>query len=262
MNIHPTAIVHRGAELGEEVEVQAFTIIDEHVRIGRGTVVGPHCVLTGRTEIGENNHFFSGAQIGVLSQDLKHKAGLIGRTRIGNNNMFREFVTISASTLESEKDEHRITTIGNDCLFMACTHVGHDCKVGSGMIMANNSALSGHVHVGDYVTLGGLAGVHQFCRVGSQAFIGGMARINMDVPPFMIAEGHPARCYGPNMVGLKRHGFEKDARTTVKTMYRLLYRSGLNTSQALEEIKRSVPACKERELLLEFVLSSERGILK
>ena len=262
MSIHSTAIVHPGAELAGDVEVQAFTIIDEHVQIGPGCVIGPHCVLTGRTVIGENNRFYSGAQIGVLSQDLKHKAGLVGRTLIGNNNMFREFVTVSASTLEKDEDDNRLTVIGDDCLFMACTHVGHDCKVGSGVIMANNAALSGHVHVCDHVTLGGLAGVHQFCRIGEQAFIGGMARINMDVPPFMIAEGHPARCYGPNMVGLKRHGFEKEARTTIKSMYRILYRSGLNTSQALEEIKRTVPACREREILLDFVAASDRGILK
>lgn len=261
MSIHATAIVHPKAELAEDVEVQAFTIIDEHVHVGRGTVVGPHCVITGRTVIGENNRFYSGAQIGILSQDLKHKAGLVGRTRIGNGNIFREFVTVSASTLE-QAEEDRVTVIGDNCLLMACTHIGHDCKVGSGVIMANNSALSGHVQVLDYVTLGGLAGVHQFCRIGTQAFIGGMSRINMDVPPYMIAEGHPARCYGPNAVGLKRHGFDKDARATIKTMYRLLYRSGLNTSQALEEIKKAVPDCIERRTLLTFIQESTRGILK
>ncbi|MBP8127972.1 MAG: acyl-ACP--UDP-N-acetylglucosamine O-acyltransferase [Candidatus Hydrogenedentes bacterium] len=262
MNIHPTAIVHPKAELAEDIEVQAFSIIHEHVRIGRGTVVGPHCVITGRTVIGEDNRFFSGAQIGILSQDLKHKPGLVGRTQIGDGNMFREFVTVSASTLEHDDDEQRVTVIGDHCLFMACTHIGHDCKLGSGVIMANNSALSGHVQVLDYVTLGGLAGVHQFCRVGTQAFIGGMSRINMDVPPYMIAEGHPARCYGPNAVGLKRHGIDKDARATIKTMYRILYRSGLNTSQALEEIKKSVPDCVERRTLLTFIQESTRGILK
>lgn len=262
MKIHPTAIVHPKAALAEDVEVQAFSIVEEFVCIGRGTVVGPHCVLTGRTEIGENNRFFSGAQIGILSQDLKHRAGLVGKTVIGNNNMFREFVTISASTLENDGEEDRVTRIGDRCLFMACTHVGHDCRVGSNVIMANNSALSGHVEVEDSVTLGGLAGVHQFCRVGTQAFIGGMSRINMDVPPFMIAEGHPAHCYGPNIVGLKRHGFDKDARATIKTMYRILYRSGLNTTQALEEINQSVPQCREREMLLSFIRESTRGILK
>ncbi|HNR32208.1 MAG TPA: acyl-ACP--UDP-N-acetylglucosamine O-acyltransferase [Candidatus Hydrogenedentes bacterium] len=262
MSIHPTAIVHSSAELAEDVEVQAFSIIDEHVRIAAGTVVGPHCVITGRTVIGKNNRFYSGAQIGILSQDLKHKPGLIGYTRIGDGNLFREFVTISASTLEDSQDEDRLTSIGDHCLFMACTHVGHDCRVGNHVIMANCSALSGHVQVCDYVTLGGLAGVHQFCRIGAQAFIGGMSRISMDVPPYMIAEGHPARCYGPNVVGLKRHGVDKDARTNIKTMYRLLYRSGLNTSQALEEIKKSVPETPERETLLSFVLSSTRGILK
>ncbi|MFP4501047.1 MAG: acyl-ACP--UDP-N-acetylglucosamine O-acyltransferase [Candidatus Hydrogenedentota bacterium] len=262
MAIHSTAIVHPQADLAEDVEVGPFTIIDEHVRIGAGTVVGPHCVLTGRTTIGERNHFFSGAQVGILSQDLKHQPGLVGRVSIGTGNIVREFVTISASTMEAEADAERATIIGDDCLLMACTHVGHDSHMGDGVVMANNSALSGHVHVCDMVTIGGLTGVHQFCRVGEQAFVGGMSRINMDVPPYMIAEGHPARCYGPNLVGLKRHGFDTDARTHIKMMYKILYRSGLNTSQALEQIHRVVPACPERARLLEFVTASSRGILK
>lgn len=262
MAIHPTALVHPRAELAEDIEIGPFSIVDEFVRIGRGTVIGPHCVITGRTVIGENNRFYSGAQVGILSQDLKHKPGHVGRTIIGNGNLVREFVTISAHTVEDETDTVRATVIGDNCLLMACTHVGHDSRLGNGVIMANNAALSGHVEVFDHVTIGGLTGIHQFCRVGEQAFVGGMSRINMDVPPFMIAEGHPARCYGPNVVGLKRHGFDKDARTHVKMMYKILYRSGLNTSQALEQIRMVIPDCPERATLLSFVRSSSRGILK
>lgn len=262
MAIHSTAIIHPKAELAEDVEVGPYSIIEAGVQVGRGTVIGPYCVLTGRTTVGENNHFFSGAQIGILSQDLKHKAGLVGRTVIGDNNLLREFVTISASTMEKDEDETRATSIGSNCLLMACTHVGHDSVLGDGVVMANNAALSGHVTINDHVTIGGLTGIHQFCRVGTQAFVGGMSRINMDVPPYMIVEGHPARCYGPNVVGLKRHGFDADARTHIKMIYKILYRTGLNISQALEQIRRAVPACPERENLLEFVKTSTRGLLK
>ncbi|HOS04175.1 MAG TPA: acyl-[acyl-carrier-protein]--UDP-N-acetylglucosamine O-acyltransferase, partial [Candidatus Hydrogenedentes bacterium] len=155
MSIHPTAVIDPKAELAPDVIVEPFTIIGPHVHIDSGTVVGPHCVFTGRTVIGKNNQFFSGSQIGILSQDLKHKKGLIGRTVIGDNNMFREHVTVSASTMSSFDDDHRVTSIGDNCLFMAYSHVAHDCHVGNAVIMANCAALSGHVDVEDKATIGG-----------------------------------------------------------------------------------------------------------
>ncbi|MCC6145737.1 MAG: acyl-ACP--UDP-N-acetylglucosamine O-acyltransferase, partial [Candidatus Hydrogenedentes bacterium] len=262
MSIHPTAIVHPKAQIDPSAEVGPFAIIEAHVQIGARTTVGPHSLITGRTVIGEDNHFFNGCQIGVLSQDLKHAPELVGRTIIGNGNVFREFMTVSASTHASPADEEKITRIGDRCLFMAYSHVAHDCTVGSGVIMANCSALSGHVYVEDHVILGGLTGVHQFCRVGTRAFIGGMARINKDVLPFMIVEGHPAKCYGPNTVGLERAGYDAAARTRIKKMYKLLYRSGMNTSQALQAVESEVEDSPEKKIILDFIRNSERGLSK
>ena len=260
MSIHETAIVHPKAELAEGVEVSPFTIIGEHVRIGKRTVIGPHCVITGRTVIGEGNLIFSGSQIGILSQDRKHKEGLIGRTEIGHNNVLREHVTISASTMTSYDDDHRVTTIGDGCLMMAYSHVAHDCHVGSGVTMANCASLSGHVDVEDYATLGGLSGVHQECVVGQLAFVGGMSRVTKDIPPFMIVEGNPARCCGPNNVGLRRHGLSREDRSRIKAMYRIMFRSDLNTTQALHEIEATVEDCEVRTHFVEFIRKSIRGV--
>lgn len=260
MKIHPTAIVDPKAELAEDVEVQAFTIIGPHVKIGRGTIVGPHCVITGRTVIGEFNEIFSGAQIGILCQDKKHKPGLIGRVQMGNRNQVREHVTISASTMTSYDDDHRVTSIGDGCMFMAYSHVAHDCHVGNNVIMANCASLSGHVEVEDNAIFGGLSGVHQECVIGKLAFIGGMTRVTKDVAPYMIVEGNPARCYGPNTVGLKRYGMSDETRARIKAMYKIMFRSNLNTTQALHEIEAKVEDCEERTHFLEFFRNSLRGV--
>lgn len=262
MKIHPSAIVDPKAELAEGVEVQAYSIIGPHVRIQRGTVIGPHCVIDGRTIIGENNHFFSGAQVGVLAQDLKHKPGFVGRCTIGDNNAIREHVTISACTMTSYDDEHRVTSIGDSCLFMAYTHVAHDCHVGNHVIMANCASLAGHVDVEDRATIGGLSGVHQECVIGTMAFIGGLARVSKDVPPFMLVDGNPARCCGPNVVGLKRNGLTAEERNQIKEMYRIMFRSDLNTSQAIHEIESSVEESALRDHFTDFVRKSIRGITK
>jgi UDP-N-acetylglucosamine acyltransferase len=262
MSIHPTAIVHPKAQLDATVEVGPFAIIEANVQIGARSTVGPHSLITGRTVIGEDNHFFNGAQIGILSQDLKHAPELMGRTIIGNGNLFREFMTVSASTHSCPEDEDKVTRIGDKCLFMAYTHVAHDCTVGSGVIMANCSALSGHVQVDDHAILGGLTGIHQFTRVGTRSFVGGMARINKDVLPFMIVEGHPAKCYGPNTIGLERAGYDAAGRGRIKKMYKLLYRSELNTAQAVKAIEEQVADSPERAMILDFIRSSGRGLSK
>ncbi|MFP6596117.1 MAG: acyl-ACP--UDP-N-acetylglucosamine O-acyltransferase [Candidatus Hydrogenedentota bacterium] len=262
MNIHETAIVHPSAELADDVEVQAYSIIGEFVTIGEGTVVGPHCVIDGNTTIGKRNRFFSGAQIGVLSQDLKHGEGLVGSTIIGDNNQFREHMSVSASTMEEDADDHRVTTIGNGGLFMASSHIAHDCHVGNEVVMANCVCLSGHVDVQDFAIIGGISGVHQFSVVGTLAFVGGMTRVHKDAPPFMIVEGGSPRCLGPNTVGLQRRGFDKAQRDRIKRIYKIVYRSNLNTTQALREIENSVEDSEERNLFLNFVRKSERGIIK
>jgi UDP-N-acetylglucosamine acyltransferase len=262
MNIHETAIVHPNAKLAETVEVQSFSIIGEHVTIGAGTVIGPHCVIEGNTQIGERNMFFSGSQIGVLSQDLKHGNDLVGQTVIGDDNQFREHTSVSASTMEEDADDHRITKIGNGGLFMASSHIAHDCHVGNNVIMANCVCLSGHVDIHDNVIIGGLSGVHQFSVIGTSAFVGGMTRAQKDALPYMIVEGNPSRCLGPNTVGLQRRGFDKDQRDRIKRIYKIIYRSNLNTTQALREIENSVEDSDERNVILEFVRKSERGIIK
>jgi len=260
MSIHPTAIVDPRAELAGDVEVQAFTIIGPEVRIGAGTVVGPHCVIDGRTVIGENNVIYSGAQIGVVCQDLKHKPELLGRVSLGNGNQIREHVTISASSMESLEDDHRVTSVGNGCLLMAYAHVAHDCHVGNSVIMANSATLAGHVEVEDNASLSGLVAVHQFCTIGTHSFVGGLARVTKDVPPYMIIEGNPARCCGPNSVGLRRKGFDSEARARIKQMYKIMFRSDLNTTQALHEIEATVADSPERSHFLGFVRKSIRGI--
>ena len=260
MKIHATAIVDPGARLADDVEIQPFAIIGAHVQIGSGTVIGPHCVVDGSTVIGENNRFFSGAQVGIVSQDLKHKPGLMGRTVIGNGNLVREHVTISAATMTSHDEDHRLTSVGDNCMFMAYSHVAHDCHVGSHVILANCASLSGHVDVEDHAILGGLTGVHQECVVGTYSFIGGLSRVSKDVPPFMIVDGNPARCCGPNTVGLKRGGFTPQDRTRIKQMFKIMYRSDLNTTQALHEIETVVEECRHREHFLEFFRGTLRGI--
>jgi len=260
MKIHPTALVDAGAQLADDVEVQAYTIVGPHVRIDSGTIVGPHCVIEGRTVIGKNNQFFSGAQVGVLSQDLKHNPAFTGRTVIGDNNQIREHVTISASTIGSEEEKDRITSIGSNCLFMACAHVAHECHVGDYVIMANQVALGGHVRLEDRVIIGGLSGVHQFCQVGKLCMVGGLTRIWSDAPPYMIIDGNPARCTGPNIIGLRRRGISPEGLKRIKQMYKIVYRSNLNVTQALAKIESTVDECEERAYFLAFVRKSGRGI--
>ncbi len=262
MSIHPTAIIDPKAELAEGVEVQPYAIIGAQCVIGAGTIIGPHCVIDGRAVIGENNRFFSGAQVGVLSQDLKHNHDFIGRTVIGDNNVFREHVTISASTITGYDDEHRVTSIGNHCMLMAYAHIAHDCHVGDYVIMANCASLSGHVDVESKAILGGLSGIHQECVIGTLAFVGGMTRVNKDVAPYMLVEGNPAACHGPNSVGLRRNNLSPEARSRIKAMYKLMFRSNLNTTQALHEIEATVAEGDERNRFVDFFRRSLRGVTK
>lgn len=262
MKIHPTAVIDSKAELAEDVEVQPFTIIGPQVQIGKGSVVGPHCVMDGRTIIGENNEFFSGTQIGVICQDLKHDRKIVGRTEIGDGNTFREHVTISASAMPSYSDDHKCTTIGGGCLFMAYSHVGHDCQLGNSIIMGNCATLAGHVHVEDFAFFAGLSAVHQFCSVGTMAMIGGLAAVSKDAPPYMMTAGNPARYCGLNAVGLRRRGVDVDVRRQIKEMGRIMFRSGLNTTQALHEIERAVQDNPVRTHFLEFFRKSVRGVTR
>jgi len=260
MKIHPTAIVDSAAELAEGVEVQPYSIIGPHVTIGADTVIGPHCVIEGRTVIGERNRFSSSANIGVVSQDLKHDFDFIGRTTIGDDNHFREFVTVNASTVTCEEDLDKVTEIGSRSLFMVSSHVGHECRVGNDIVMANCVALGGHATIEDNVILGGLSAVHQFCSVGTLAIVGGGTMVRSDAPPYFIVEGYPDRCRGPNTIGLQRNGISKEAQRVIRNVYKILYLSSLNTSQALDRIEAEVPDCPERRRIVDFVRASKRGI--
>ncbi len=262
MNIHPTAIVHPTAELGKDIVIEPYAIIEPNVVIGDNSIIGPYCVIGSGTIMGKNNRCFAGAQIGIVPQDLKHVKGRYGKTMIGDKNTFREFVTISSSTVYAEDEEEKATIIGNDCLFMACTHVAHDCHVGNRVIMANNSALAGHVTVENFASIGGLSGIHQFCTVGQYSFVGAMSRVGKDVLPYMITEGYPAQCFGPNVIGLQRAGFSAEAISRIRQMYRLLYRSNLNTQQAVEAILEQVKDSPERQVILDFIKNSKRGLSK
>jgi len=262
VSIHPTALVDAAAELEDGVEVGPYSIVEAHTRIGAGTIIGPHCFVGSGTTLGRENRLFSSAQIGIFPQDLKHVKGVFGKTSIGDRNHFREFVTVSSGTVYANDTEEKVTQIGSGGLYMATTHIAHDCIVGDGVIMANGAALAGHVTVQDRVTIGGLTGVHQFCVLGKMSFIGGMTRANRDVLPYMIVEGSPMRCHGPNTIGLERAGLSKESIRCIRNVYKLLYRSDLNTTQALARIEAELPDCEERQVLTGFVRASTRGISK
>lgn len=255
--IHPTAVIHPGAELHPTVQVGAYAVIGEHVKVGAGTIVGHHVVLDGLTEIGERNHIFPGAVIGTEPQDLKYD-GSLSLVKIGDNNHIREFVTIHRATYEGES-----TVIGNGNLLMAYTHVGHNCVIEDGVIISNSVALAGHVHIESKARISGVLGVHQFVHIGRHAMVGGMARIDRDVPPYMVAEGNPARIRTLHRIGLQRSGFSDADLQLLKKAFRILYRSGLRVSEALDQIE-VLPENEHLQHLHQFVrlsvLPGRRGL--
>jgi len=255
-NIHPTAIIHPGADLGPGVEVGPYSIIEATVRIGRDTKIGSRVTLEGNTVIGEQCQIFTGAVVGSMTQDKKYKGGksfLI----IGNGNHIREYVTINPGTEEGTE-----TRIGNDNLIMAYAHIAHDCIVGNKVTLANNATLGGHVIVEDKAIVGGLTGVHQFVRIGSLAIIGGCSKVVQDVPPFIMADGHPAKAYGLNTVGLERADFSKEERSLLKKAFKIVFHSGLILKNAVKKIEEEVPSSPAIQSFLEFLKKSERGICR
>jgi UDP-N-acetylglucosamine acyltransferase len=249
------AIVGAKAELGDGVQVGAFSIIEDNVSIGAGTWIGPHVVVAGGTRLGKNCKVFSCAVVGGPPQDLKYK-GEPTTLEVGNNTVIRECVTLNRATIETGK-----TIIGNDCLFMAYTHVGHDCRVGNNVIIANCSPLGGHVHLGDYVIIGGMSPVHQFVHIGDHAMIGGGFRAVKDVPPYILCGQEPLCYEGLNIIGLRRRGFTAKSIELLDKTYRLIYRSNLNVSQAVARIKVEVELIPEVKKVLDFIAASKRGIL-
>ncbi len=255
--IHPSAIIHPSTILGEDVSVGPFSVIGEDVRIGAGTEIGAHVVVDRWTEIGEGNQIFQFASIGAAPQDLKYD-GEETHLKIGDRNRVREFVTLNRGT----PGGGGVTQIGNDNLFMAYSHVAHDCHVGQQVILANGATLAGHVEVEDSAILGGLAAVHQFCRIGCHTMISGGAMVTQDILPYTVAQGDRAKMMGLNLVGLKRRGFSSDTIRGIKHAYRLLLRSGLRMEEALQQIETELELTPELQHFVDAVKNSQRGIAR
>jgi len=257
MNIHKTSIIHPKAKISKNVEIGPFCIIDKNTEIGEGSYLYPNVHIMENTIIGKNNTIHQGSVIGGLPQDLKFE-GEDTKTIIGNNNVIREYVTVNRGTHESG-----VTKIGDNNLLMAYVHVAHDCIVEDKVILANGVQLGGHSEIGYHATVGGVTPVHQFCKVGMHAFIGGGRVVLQDVPPYILATGEPVQYSGINSVGLRRRNFNQDTRTLIKKVYSLIYRSKLNTMQAINEIKERFNDKKSIEInnIIEFIENSERGII-
>lgn len=256
--IHPTAVIHPQSELHPTVQVGAYAVIGANVKVGMETIIGPHVVLEGPCEIGARNQIFPGAAIGMEPQDLKF-VGEPTWVKIGDNNLIREYVTINRATGAGEA-----TVIGNHNLLMAYVHVAHNCIIEDHVIIPNSVALAGHVHIESRARLGGVLGVHQFVRIGQHAMVGGMARIDRDVPPYMLVEGNPARVRTLNLVGLKRSGMSSEDLQVLKKAFRLLYRSGLSFKEALEALEQ-MGETEQLQSLRRFLLLSQmpgrRGLI-
>jgi UDP-N-acetylglucosamine acyltransferase len=257
MFIHETAIVSPKAKIGEDCYIGAFSVIGDEVELAKNVRLDSHVHIDGKTFIDEETHIFPFVSIGLAPQDLKY-GGEITETRIGKRNHIREFVTIHRGTLNGGG----ITKIGDDNLLMAQSHVAHDCEVGSHVIMANAATLAGHVTVADKANIGAYSGVHQFCRIGREAFVGGYSVIVKDALPFAISQGNHAKCYGLNKVGMKRKNYPQETIEKLNHAFRLLLNSKLNTTQAIEKIREDVFDCEEVVYLVEFIESSSRGVVK
>lgn len=259
--IHPTAIVDAHAELGEGVVVGPYCVIGRDVRIGDGTTVGPHCVIEGRTTIGRDNRIFQFNSLGAMPQDMSHK-GEPTELHVGDRNTIREFCTFNTGTLK----EDGITRVGSDNWVMAYVHLAHDVRLGNRCVLANGVTLAGHVHVGDWATIGGLTGVLQFVHIGAHAMVGFQAHVALDVPPYMTVDGHPLAVRAVNLTGLKRRDFSAARITLIRHMHKLIYRNGLPLEQAVAQItalKGQVPdGDADVDVMLDFLAAARRGIVR
>jgi UDP-N-acetylglucosamine acyltransferase len=255
VDCHPTAIVHPNARLADGVRIGPHAVIGEHVSLGRDTMVEASSVVDGFTTIGERNRIFPFASIGLEPQDLKFK-GEKSTLEIGDDNKFREFVTIHRGT---ELGGGR-TVIGNSNLFMAYTHIAHDCILGDSIVFSNGATLGGHVIVENHAAVGGYSGVHQFCRLGAHSYIGGYSAITKDVLPFSLTVGNRARLYGVNLVGLQRREFSQERIANLKSAFRVLQQSGLNVTQAVDELESKLMS-DDVKVVIDFIRSSKRGVI-
>lgn len=257
MTIHPSAIVNPQAEIGDNCYIGAYCVVGASVKLSSNVRLESHVVVDGDTFIDDDTHVFPFVSIGLAPQDLKYGDEPTS-TRIGKRNVIREFVTVHRGTAGGGG----ITTIKNDCLLMAQAHVAHDCTVGNNVIMANAATLAGHVTIDDKANVGAYSGVHQFCRVGREAFVGGYSVVVKDALPFAISQGNHAKCYGLNKLGMKRRGYSKETIEQLSHAYHLLLTAKLNTTQAVERIKLEISGSPEVDMLVSFIETSQRGVIK
>jgi UDP-N-acetylglucosamine acyltransferase len=254
--VHPTAVIHPKAQIGSECEIGPFCVIGEHVQLGDRCCLHSHVVIDGHTRLGQGNQIFPFASIGLKTQDLKWKGGLT-RTEIGSENTFRECVTINSATGDGE-----VTTIGSKNHILAYSHLAHNVTVGNETIMSNVATLAGHVTIEDHVVIGGVVAIHQFCRIGRSAMLGGCSKVVQDVPPFMLADGNPAEVRTINKIGLERRGISEEAQSALRQAYKIIFREGLTLANAMARVEQDLPSLPELEELLRFIRASERGISK
>jgi len=257
MQVHPSAIISSNARIGTDCFIGPYVIIGNDVTLGDGVRLDAHCVVDGRTRIGDETHVFPFVSIGLPPQDLKFK-GEPSQTEVGRRNVIREFVTIHRGTIGGGG----ITKTGDDCFLMAQAHIAHDCVLGNNVIMANAATLAGHVAVDDGANIGAYSGVHQFCRIGREAYVGGYSVVVKDALPFALTVGNHARCYGLNKVGVRRRGYSHETIAALHHAFTLLLASKLNTTQALGRIREEIKGFDEVDELVRFVETSERGVVK
>lgn len=254
--IHPTALIDPKAEIGEGVEIGPYSVIEKDVSIGEGTKVGPHVVIREGTHIGKRCQIFQFASVGEAPQATFYR-GEKTSLFMGDQNIIREFVTLHRGTIKGGGK----TAIGNENFFMAYCHVAHDCQIGNQVVLANGATLAGHILIEDYAVIGGLSAIHQFCQVGTHAFISGLTGVSLDIPPYMLASGSRAKLFGLNAVGLKRHGFSEETLKTLKKVYRIIFRSGLTLEKAMKKVEEDeISKTPEVQHLLQFIQRSKRGI--
>lgn len=254
--IHPHTYIHPNARLAQNVKIDPFTVIHQDVEIGEGTWIGSNVTIMEGARIGKNCRIFPGAVIAAIPQDLKYK-GEQTYVEIGDNTTIREFVTINRATSDRWK-----TSVGNNCLIMAYSHIAHDCTIGNNCIMSNSSQMAGHVTMGDFAIVAGVCAIHQFVSIGQHAYIAGGSLVSKDVPPYIKAVRTPLSYGGVNSVGLKRRGFTLEQINHILDVYRIIYNKGMNISQALEYIEEEVPATDERDEIVTFIRESGRGVIK
>jgi UDP-N-acetylglucosamine acyltransferase len=254
MQIHSTAIVSKKAKLSDDIIIGPYSVIGENATIGAGTKIGTHCLIDGYTTIGKGCEIFTGAVIGSRPQDLKYK-GEKSCLEIGDNNIIREYCTFNPGTEDDGK-----TIVGSNNLFMAYSHIAHDCVVGNDCIIANNGTLAGYVTVEDRAVLGGLVAIHQFVRIGTLSIIGGCSKVVQDIVPYSTCDGHPAKVYGLNLVGLRRHKISKESIEQLNRAFRILFNSGLSIKHSLQKLEKEIEKTEEISHLVDFIKKSKRGI--